>query len=579
MKKITLFFFMLMLMLPITARAVTQEDLQQKMQDLTRQLDDLKKQMDSIQTQQKMTESRVEAAEETTKVVSDKFSWLTIGGDYRFRYDYLKGEVQPHFNFSVFENVLYDYFQSQALLGNAMPMSLPNGLNTIGVSVDPSTMMNLQSQAAFANGYKVKNTSLFLNRFRLNLKAQVTENIAVKARLAMYKIWGHQTSGPITGKGYFADRITPDGAPFDGQVGDIPLNNTLYVDYAYATWSNIFDLPVWFSIGRRPSTHGVPGNYRQNEKKPGTSGVPSFLIDYAFDGLTVGVAPDIEFLPGFYAKLCYGKGFDSGYSTDIPVDNNPKDVNFLGLNIVPIDTDNFLVELQWNRAFDIFDTFPDSGVKANLGNIDQFGALLTYKFANLGMGDLNLFGAAALSKTHPSNETLNMDILQPVDTNNDMIPDTIVMIPNAPLAGLLYDIDPATGQPVNKQSRTGHHFYVGARYDINKTKTKIGFEYNYGSKYWITFGPASDDIWTNKLGTHGSVYEAYIIQELPEIPVAMLGKAYLRLGYQYYNFNYTGSNSWVGEPKKIKDLTAASTEFLAPMKKAQDIYFTFDVRF
>ncbi|RMG05458.1 MAG: DUF3373 family protein, partial [Nitrospirae bacterium] len=247
MRRVFAVFLALLFILPASAGAVTQEELMQKIQDLTRQLDELKKQMEDLQNQQMVQQADVQEAKEK----ADKFSWLTIGGDYRFRYDYLKGTVNPHFNFSQFESGLNDYFQSQMMLGNVMPVALP-GMNTVGVPIDMATLMNIQGAAAYQSDVDVKNKSLLLNRFRLNLKAQVTENISVKARLAMYKIWGHQTSDPITGDGFFADRITPDGAPFDGQVGHIPLNNTLYVDYAYATWSNIFNLPAWFSVGRRP---------------------------------------------------------------------------------------------------------------------------------------------------------------------------------------------------------------------------------------------------------------------------------------------------------------------------------------
>ncbi|RME64432.1 MAG: DUF3373 family protein, partial [Nitrospirae bacterium] len=69
--------------------------------------------------------------------------------------------------------------------------------------------------------------------------------------------------------------------------------------------------------------------------------------------------------------------------------------------------------------------------------------------------------------------------------------------------------------------------------------------------------------------------------ELPEIPVAKLGKAYLRLGYQYYDFDYTGSNSWIGEPKKIDDLATNPmyAQMLAPLEKATDIYLMFEVWF
>ena len=82
-------------------------------------------------------------------------------------------------------------------------------------------------------------------------------------------------------------------------------------------------------------------------------------------------------------------------------------------------------------------------------------------------------------------------------------------------------------------------------------------EYNYGSKNWITFVPAADDMWTTKLGTRGNVYEAYLIQEINLKPISSyLSKAFFRFGYQYYDFEYTGSNNWVGAPVKIADLAA-----------------------
>jgi len=63
------------------------------------------------------------------------------------------------------------------------------------------------------------------------------------------------------------------------------------VDYAYATVSNIYGQPLWFSVGRRPSTGGIPSNIRQNNEKMGTAGIPSLMVNYAFDGMTLGYAP------------------------------------------------------------------------------------------------------------------------------------------------------------------------------------------------------------------------------------------------------------------------------------------------
>ena len=55
----------------------------------------------------------------------------------------------------------------------------------------------------------------------------------------------------------------------------------------------------------------------------------------------------------------------------------------------------------------------------------------------------------------------------------------------------------------------------------------------------------------------------------------------MRIGYQYYDFDYTGSNNWVGAPVKITDLTKSplNAQLLTPMKSAQDIYATFEVKF
>jgi hypothetical protein len=77
------------------------------------------------------------------------------------------------------------------------------------------------------------------------------------------------------------------------------------------------------------------------------------------------------------------------------------------------------------------------------------------------------------------------------------------------------------------------------------------------------------------------VYEIYIIQELRNKPIAKKGQAFFKIGYQLYKFDYTGSNGWVGAPKKISDLAAtpANAQMLAPSEKATDIYATFEVRF
>ncbi len=443
----------------------------------------------------------------------DEESWFEIGGDYRLRYDNLQGTVHDHVGFDS--------------LG--VPVAVP--------------------------GYEVRNNALLLNRFGLNVNAHATEHITVKARLLMYKVWGHETMTPVQGD-FFADRTS---GPFGGTIGHVPGDNTLRADQAYVTWSNIAGAPVWFSAGRKPSTGGVPTNIRQNLENIGPEGVPGIMMDYAFDGATVGYTPSIDALPGAYAKISYGKGFDSGYVSnttaptaqfDLP--NTLKDTDFIGINVVPYDTNNLHIDLQVQKGFHITNTTSSNATSIpptdNVGDISWWGGVVMGK-----VNDFNLFFSAAQSKTDPTDHQVAG-------------------------YGLLWDTNHLDAQ----KSLVGTAVYVGGRYDIKSTGTKIGAEYNHGSQYWIGMVPAGDDIWTSKLGTRGNVYEVYIIQELNQKPIMKRGKAFFRLGYQYYQFDFTGSNNWMGAPVRIRDLdqtNAANAQILAPLKDAKDLYVTFDVLF
>ncbi len=424
---------------------------------------------------------------------------LEIGLDYRFRVDSLEGKVHDHMQFT----------------GNPLA---PN----------PVT------------GYTVKNETLYMNRFGMHMKANPVEDVSMKARIDMYKISGHQTSDPLMNV-FFADRY---GASNDGTASHVPEDSILRVDYAYATVSNIFEAPLWFSVGRRPSTGGIPSNIRQNNEKMGTAGIPSLMVNYAFDGMTLGYAPEIDALPGFYTKLCYGRGFDSGYQVEGGA--TLRDTDFYGLNAALYDSEALHVEVQYQIGKNIFDAPSDAGVTANLGDIKWLGGVVMGKVSSL-----NLFATSAVSKTDANGHASAMG------------------------PGLLNDM-PST------DNHSGFAFYVGGRYDIAATGTKVGLEFNHGSKNWISMVPAEDDLWTGKLGTRGDVYEVYLIQSLNRKAIAPKGEAFIRLGYQLYKFEYSNSNNWIGSPHKISDMSTTNPmlqEGLEPVESAQDIYLTFDVRF
>jgi hypothetical protein len=487
------------LALPLIADAADEDPqqpptVQAAIQDPQQQIDKLTKEVEALKQQTKRTEEK------------SLSHWLTIGGDYRFRLDSLRGEVP-------------DYWQYMG------PTAMP----------------------VLTSGYDPKNDTLMTNRFGLNLKAKATRNVTVTSRLLMYKTSGNLTDR-ATNAGFFADRVSI----LDGSIGHVPSDNTLRVDQVFATWSNIADQPIWFSVGRRPSTGGSPTHVRQNKPSPGNGGVPGLLVDYAFDGMTVGVAPEISALPGAYAKFCYGRGFESGYSSQ----NSLRDTDMIGVQVIPVDIDPIRIDFQWNRGFDIFDN--PNNVGAQLGDIDWYGVGLLSTLKKLGPGDLTSFASAGMSITHPSGKH------------------ALLAGPGSPDsgAGLLMNGTDVT-------DRNGYAAYAGLRYDL-PSGTKIGGEYNHGTKYWMPFDPAADDMWTSKLGTRGNVYEAYLIQELKLAPISsFVSKVFFKVGYQYYDFDYTGSNNWVGAPVKISELTASpmNAQMFPPLKSAQDIYGTFEVQF
>jgi hypothetical protein len=479
-----------LLALPPSAHAEDQ-DSQQK--ELQQKVEKLAKDVESLKQRAKKAEDRA----------LDR--WLTVSGDYRFRIDSLRGEVP-------------DYFQYTG----------------------PTTMPVLTP------GYHPVNDTLLTNRFGLNVKAKATEHVTLTSRLLMNKTFGMQTDRPVNA-GFFADRTTI----LDGTIGHVPQDNTLRVDQVFVTWSNIADQPFWFSVGRRPSTGGSPTHLRQNNEPPGNGGVPALLVDYAFDGMTVGYAPELDLLPGAYAKVCFGRGFESGYNSV----NHLQDTDMLGVQVIPLDTDKLRLDFQWNRGFNIFDN--PNNVGAQLGDIDWYGVGALSTLKNVGPGTLNSFVSTGVSITHPNGRH------------------ALLAGPGSP--------DSGAGLLVNgtdKSDRTGYAVFAGLRYDL-PSGTKLGAEYNHGSKYWIPFDPAADDIWTSKLGTRGNVYEAYVIQELPLKPIAsFISKTFFKVGYQYYDFTWTGSNNWIGAPVPISELTATpfNAQMFPPLKSAHDVYATFEVK-
>jgi len=451
-----------------------------------------------------------------------------------------------------------------AYVGNLQFTDIPTQMGPMlaGVAVmngmDPSTMTpadwgalqnSVMQGMAQANGLipaqKTDNSILYTTRLRLNMDAKVGRDVTFAGRLSMYKPWGASTQvGMFNGQ---ANTLA-----MDASEPGVPGSTTLKVERAYFNWNHLLGQPMYLSLGRRPSTGGPPLHYRNDESRAGTP--MGTVIDFQFDGATLG------YHIGDHTALraCYGLGYESQYGNGTlgqDLDTVLKDASFFGFNIDVWDSEDMQIQTTVARAFNVTDGFagyvimpnnPVTGMampgpivtrfnpSVNLGDFDMASLLLARKD-----GNLDWFVTGSWSKSKP---------IEGVTT---------------PFGGMFAD----PFAPVEEQ--TGSMYYVGARYNFNEDKTKLGLEYNHGSQYWFNFAPSQDDIIAPKTSTRGSVWEGYVTHRVNR-------KFVVKLAYINYDYDYSGSGWHLGEPK---DLDTNPILGFPTYKKAGKISLGFSARF
>ncbi len=418
------------------------------------------------------------------------------------------------------------------------------------------------------------NDTMWTNRLRVNLRAKATEDLEFKARLAMYKSWGMENN-PVDSQynaGNGGGPFMLNSLSFDGNSTRQPEDNALRVDRAFMNWNSIGGSPVWFSIGRRPTSDGPPSQFRMGADD--RMATPVAYMDYPFDGLSLGYAYKSFFgVPDFPGKvrLCYGRGFESGPSVD---GDGLKDVDFAGLSWDVYDKGGRFFSIQSFAAMNMFNVpdgvtfvnpleFANWENDHNLVNPLDSSQNMTLDRANLGniyhtdavyyntVQSLNYFVAAGWSRTKANG-------FDEMGTS---------------LLGSWWD------EPTDKN---GYSIFTGVRYDIPDSPFKVGLEYNYGTKNWISFTPGNDDLYASKLATRGHVVEAYGLWNIPAgEAISKFGKAFMRLGYQHYNYNYTGSGFWLGEPLDIDKLKndPLAAQFYTPVETMDQVYLSLEAWF
>ncbi len=444
---------------------------------------------------------------------------------------------------------------------------------------------------AFANTpinkkYDADNSILYTTRLRLGMKAKVWDNVNFSGRLNMYKGWGDSTGVKVFDS---FNSFTMDGTDSGNTTGDF-----LRVERAYFDWKDIGDTPFYLSIGRRPSTYGPPSHYRENEQRGGT---PSgHLVNFNFDGITVGYhLSELTGIEGQTVRFCYGQGFESEFGNgSLFAETDLDDTHMAGFNIDAINDGTTFVQLTAFRAFDITDSFKGLAVMPftdtngdSIPDAMNTNGYITRMQGSENIGDLNLVGVGFTREEMNGFNWFGSFGWTRSEPNKNYNP--------MGLGGLLYDAMPVmevtdislktngeldvelahNGDYVKSNNwdkeRDGYSVYVGCQ--IPSWMGKVGLEYNYGSKYWTPFTQAQDDIVGSKLATRGHAGEAYYIFDINP-------KMFIKLGGIYYDYEYTGSGSPVGLPKKVKDVQDGNEYSMFPaLDKAWDVNASLTVKF
>lgn len=351
------------------------------------------------------------------------------------------------------------------------------------------------------------NNNFWSNRFRLNMRANIIKNLSFHGRLTVYKNWGD------------SDRVMPN-LYNDADRAHVPDDTTLKLDRAYVDWI-IPDIPIPLALtfGRHPSTEGPPFELKENRKRQST--YPALIIDGEADGIVVtfGLERYIGIKNcGF--RIAYGKAYQDDDDQKIYLDSRDTGMNdsdMLGLFFegeIPHIKDSLFV-LSYVKAWSIV----DSSVNAtkNMGDLQVMGLhLQSYHFP---VSNVDVFFSSGISMSDPNGN--------------------ITSIYGKPM-GLLSDD--------GSSNHVGWAVYTGFRYTLPfkcLKNAKLGFEYNHGSRYWLSFTWGSAELY-NKLATRGNVYDFYYIQPFNK-------HLFLRTGFTYIDYDYTGSGWHLGRPQRTDE--------------------------
>ncbi|MFH1153288.1 MAG: DUF3373 family protein [Pseudomonadota bacterium] len=568
MKKTMCYVFGMILLLALTGAPVYAAD---DVQAIKAQLEEMAKTMEMLKTKLETLEKDKEKASEQADYMSKRLDKaelhtatdkLSLGVELRSKAD----------------SIHYSGVKSAppALMQGFFTPASMGGFSGATLEQIQQGMYNMAMAGMIppVNEYDTDNDIIFTNKFNLDMSAKVNSNLTFAGRLAAYKVWGDST-GIKMNQGNLGD-IT-----FDGNTTSLPHGDTIRLERAYFVYSNSFnDIPVSFSLGRRPSTNGPPLEYGDYGLEGGSP--LATIINWQFDGASLNFGlEEMTGIPGAAFKLCYGVGFEGDWGNSYSLQDTQSDVDdvhLFGFIATLLDNDSFSAVVNYAHAWDITDGFtgltlmPFMPRKAdtNGDGISEYyfdmntGGFISRMEPSTAIGD---WDAATLLMTKNLYEETEKDIDLFLGLSwSHTSPSRVSANPYYEMMGM--GLLSSNGQ---LEDQDGYSIYAGALFPM-PFDGRLGLEYNYGSKYWFNFTGAEDSLVGSKLAARGSVYEGYYIQPI------FSHNFFVKLGARYYDYEYTGSGNPLGAPVKISDLSSLDAIFPV-IDTVWDAYVSMTMRF
>ena len=444
----------------------------------------------------------------------------------------------------------------------ATAAKIQSGNDNLKWDVDFRTQVD-NIQYKHADGSKSENNALLTNRLWLGMAYKADDNSSFHGKLSYNKAFGDTAN-------HSQSNTNPGYADFDWVTNENATDNTIKLKEAYwlYTQEKLFgsDIPWAASVGRRPSTDGLPINIRNNQQP---NSPLSHTIDVEFDGFSLKFDTDtITGLTGSWFKICGGRGltnakprFDisgTAYSTD---DDKNVDVDMLGFIAVPYDDGQYSVHMQYSHAWNLigYDQISYNNFQQNYYNyymagnqgVDDYYNLLTSTPSFKDVGDIDF--ATILFKT----EGIGDGISDYLDNTTAFASFAMSKTnPNNIPGGMLGSTDSETGTSV--------WLGVNAPCPLTPDIAKIGFEWNKGSKYWRSMTYGEDTYAGSKIATRGQAWEVYRNQQLTK-------SLTWGVSYVFMDYDYTGSNSFFGADGTPMTMSQAQAAGQNPVAEAQDV--------